>query len=687
MQIRNISMWPALLLVAVSLLATANQAHSADNAWSVNGFLDNDNRYRVNKDRPHGSVVGLSKQRSTVIFGGNRAYRNGFGSLDTFNIEFGLKASYDAVHDLNAEQWGDQAGRAVCIEDTSGFIASGCVPHGQGAFGGRNLAYGPFAVFPGRLGFDINQNPNEGLILLGEPLYSRPDGGVTFGVPIRPCDVDGRGCLANYMDKDTDGLRFREFAQADRLDFIRKLTIDGSKYIDSPFSDGEDRLLFSIGRQQIIWGRTDLFRVLDVINPVDFSINNIYDELLDTRHPQWIAATEYQAGGVGIFQDLNFQVVWKFDKYRPSTLGQCGEANSIVGAGCLFRGLKNLWDNGGTVANFALNPPAVGGLLGLPGLGVGDAPPSLTTDFGPQQIGIRQVNLPSWNLANTEIGFKLEGILGPTTWSINGMLRRQDLPSLHGGLSGPPSFNPFLPVGDAEPSPYLIAFDVEFPRTKLLGGSLDFTIDKLNTIHRFELAMGWGEEVPNTLDVNLYSESRTLRYVVGVDRLTFLPFTGSERTWILSFQTFGQHFLDHELKKLEFGKAGVPWKENNWISTFLAQGYYLRDRLVPQFVVAWDYGARSGATRWRVDYFLTDALKLRAGVNWKFGGDLKRQNFHDARDTNPYPPFTAYPGASSEPGDPVGTSGFFPLAIFGAGPLGMSREEDEIFVGFSYQLF
>ena len=47
-------------------------------------------------------------------------------------------------------------------------------------------------------------------------------------------------------------------------------------------------LWLRIGKQQIVWGRTDLFRVLDVLNPVDYSRNNIYDELEDIRIPMWM---------------------------------------------------------------------------------------------------------------------------------------------------------------------------------------------------------------------------------------------------------------------------------------------------------------------------------------------------------------------------------------------------------------
>ena len=44
-------------------------------------------------------------------------------------------------------------------------------------------------------------NPNVGMITLGDHLRNHADG-VAFGVPVRPCDTDSRGCINDYMDAD-----------------------------------------------------------------------------------------------------------------------------------------------------------------------------------------------------------------------------------------------------------------------------------------------------------------------------------------------------------------------------------------------------------------------------------------------------------------------------------------------------
>jgi hypothetical protein len=210
----------------------------------------------------------------------------------------------------------------------------------------------------------LANNPNDGMIVLGEKLHKQ-GGGVAFGVPQRPCDVDKRGCIKDYMDANTHELESPEFN--DRLDFIREAFVVAKL----PMADGRS-WNFQLGKQQVVWGRTDLFRVLDVINPVDYSRNNIYDELQDIRIPMWIFTAEYRMGATETFDDTNVQFVWNFDKFRPNNLGQGGTPNQILNAGDFFRGMKNLWDNGGTVANFA---------------GAAPGAPGAATTFGPNQIG------------------------------------------------------------------------------------------------------------------------------------------------------------------------------------------------------------------------------------------------------------------------------------------------------------
>jgi len=261
---------------------------------------------------------------------------------------------------------------------------------------------------------------------------------------------------------------------------------------------------------------------------------------------------------------------------------------------------------------------------------------------------------------------------------------------LRGGI---PSDNPFMPnrapddmMTPNEPRDvydYLISFDIDFPRIFLLGGSADFYVDSLKSSIRMELAWTTGEEFANTLRPRLFSESDVVRYVFGWDRPTFIPFLNKNRSFLISAQLFGQHLLDHELEQRPLGKAGIPDWEDNWIATLLVKGFYLQDRFSPQIIAAYDVRAQSAAIVPTIDWLLSDNWRLIVGLNIKVGEGARQ--FDDNRTSSPFSPNTCgdprRPRPACAPGaelPTLGLGGFEPLGRFRAGPLGMSRNEDEI---------
>jgi hypothetical protein len=647
-------------LAAVLLVAPAASAQETE----VRGFVENATYVRT-----HG--VGLTKSRTTLQLELSKAW-TGTGLFSEFSLHGTFRGSYDAVYDLNDDTFGKNSGRSLSFPAPGnpaffGFLATGnpntppfppsTNPEYAGVFPPPVLTGAiPLPGVPGGYIGGPN-NPNTGLGLVGEDAHDFSDGGVVLAYPTRPCDIDSRGCIDDYMDDDLDELRFPEFN--DDLDFLREI------YLNATISyDNGNELGFRIGRQQVVWGRTDLFRVLDVINPVDFSRHNIYDELEDIRIPMGIFNVEYRAGATGPFQDLNFQGIWKFEDFRPNNLGQGGEPYAILGAGNFFRAMKNCWDNGCTVWNF----PDSG----------------LAVDFPKHSLGIRQANVPDFS-DEQDYGFRLEGVLKGVGFSLNYLRYTSQFPVLRGGIDGD---NPFTPETESQFHPYSLAFDIDFPRLTMIGASADFYVEALKSAIRVEVAHTSGEEFPNTLEERLFSESDVLRWVIGIDRPTFIPFLNKNRAFLLSLQIFGQHLLDHQLQR--FNAQGVPtlsdvgmvdW-EDNYIMTFLIQGGYLSDRLTPQIIMAYDFEAGSGTIAPSLDWKIDDNWQLTAAINMKFGdGPLQ---FDDNRAANPYPPYTCAPPLAAAgsplcgmPYSSLGLSGYEPIGRFRAGPIGMAINEDE----------
>lgn len=660
--------------LALSLLGGITQVQAELDAA---GFVENVSFYRESR--------GISKFRNTAQFEFSKAFENSRVGL---KLNGTLRATYDGVYDLNDDEWGDKAGGAIALQSASlpalAPGAPGFVDYGSG------LSYttAPPPGLPPTFGFstgagDINDeaawnqifgtnvglknvrnlpNPNAGLESLGAR-RGNINGGIQLGVPVRPCDEDKRGCkvLDGYMDRDGDELSWSDFNE--QLDFIRELYVSGAVDLDNGHQFG-----FKVGKQQIVWGRTDLFRVLDVINPVDYSRNNIYDELEDIRIPQWMAELEYRWGPIGSFDDLNLSLVWNFDKFRPADLGQAGTPNQILEAGSLFRGLANCWENGCTVGNFAADL-------------TGDGLPELVAmDFGPGVLGIRDVDLPSWSLSNTQVGIKLEGVLKDVGFSFNVLEYRQQTPSLRGVATSidPFSINPAAPAPPATADyPYALAFDIAFPRVTLVGGSLDLYVDAIKSAFRVEVAWTDGEEFADTSVPELFSESNVVRWVLGWDRNTFIPWLNRRRAFLLSAQVFGQHLLDHNQEQTVFGTTvGMPDHEDNYLFTFLFQGWYQNDRLNPQLIVAHDLEAGYTTVAPALEWIPDNHWQVTLRANYKLGDGVDK--WDDNRGVFPYPGMTAIGVPAALIGQNIGSSGTNPLGRFRDGPLGMAGEEDEI---------
>lgn len=535
----------AAVAVAVTSLSTGHVAQAMAEEADISGFVENASYYR--------DGIGLSKSRNTAQMEFNKRFElKGWSNV---SINGTLRSTYDAVYDLNEDEFGKDA--------TEGYLG---------------------------------ENWHDNSTLSSQAL-------LTPGTPF-PCENDPLKCsnLDGYMDHDVDDARYPDFN--DELDFIREFYVSADKYL----SNG-DVLNITAGKQQVVWGKTDLFRVLDVVNPVDYSRHNIYDELEDIRIPQWMLTAEWRMGPNTVLDDSNLSFIWNIDKFRPNNLGTCGQAYRILDAGCFFAS------------------------------GVGPVPV------------IHDVKEYDWDLSNTQFGIKWEGVYGDTTFSVNALHYRQQLPSLH--FRGNPSFNPaaFNPMNPATfPFQSDGIFDIHFPRVTLLGGSVDYYSMAMDAVWRLETAYTKGEELPR--DTGGHQKTDMLRYVIGFDKNIVIPALGTRSAFLFSSQIFGEHILDHQ--------SDMPNDEDNWIATLMFKGWYINNRLSPQIIVAHDVAAKATVVAPSVEYLVDDAWKINLALNIKTGGD---EQF----------PWSAT-ALFGQPGAPQHE----PLARFTNGPIGVANQEDEL---------
>jgi len=190
---------------------------SSTTPWVADVYYENHTARR--------SRAGLAKFRNTLQVEADRQMGDGWAFRGI------LRGSWDGVYQLNKDEYGRNAGGAITLENTAAPLlppvptTAGTplnltqVPHG----GGINNPIGTAIGLPptNALGFDLAANPNDGMRVLGDR-WHRPERGAVFGVPVRPCDRDSRGCrdFGGYGDLKLRELETPEFN--DRLDFLRE---------------------------------------------------------------------------------------------------------------------------------------------------------------------------------------------------------------------------------------------------------------------------------------------------------------------------------------------------------------------------------------------------------------------------------------------------------------------------------
>jgi hypothetical protein len=138
-------------------------------------------------------------------------------------------------------------------------------------------------------------------------------------------------------------------------------------YLDMEFLDS--RLWVRAGIQNIVWGKTELFRTTDQFNPQDMAMASL-PGLEESRIGLLSGRAVYSFYDVGPLEDVRLELAANFDRNKPADLGACGEPYTIdVVCGAVF-GL------------------AVHGLVGI-GLAGVDRPPSAWNDVKGVEFGGR----------------------------------------------------------------------------------------------------------------------------------------------------------------------------------------------------------------------------------------------------------------------------------------------------------
>jgi hypothetical protein len=97
-------------------------------------------------------------------------------------------------------------------------------------------------------------------------------------------------------------------------------------FLDLAFTGPLKNFSARIGRQQVVWGESDLFRSLDVVNPLRVDQNGfVGEDFADYREPLWIAKFLYNLENIGILEGAGLEVF-----YSPDSRPQADRFNLIL---------------------------------------------------------------------------------------------------------------------------------------------------------------------------------------------------------------------------------------------------------------------------------------------------------------------------------------------------------------------
>lgn len=298
------------------------------------------------------------------------------------------------------------------------------------------------------------------------------------------------------------------------------------------------------GRQQIIWGQTDFFRLADIINPIDFSWRAFFEDWQDIRIPNYMILLSHQVCDYG-----TMEWVW-----RPG-----------------------IDDEGDVVDKFA---PA-----GAP-WGVRPSPPV------PFNVALDASETPGRGLDEGSFGARWLG-----DFSAFGVFMNYSLSYFYGWQEAPAA--EFLGF-DAVTNTALL--NLAYPRNNVFGATLTFPVQAAESIVRLETNFT-RDRLFNfnsaTADPGFAAahpkgtvKKDIIRYAIGWDWVPHYSWTKwwSRQAWMYSIQLFQTYVLDWDTDEdiLLLGGYAPRRNELETVITAYMAGHYDMDRIQPMFAIGYD---------------------------------------------------------------------------------------------------
>ena len=366
---------------------------------------------------------------------------------------------------------------------------------------------------------------------------------------------------------------------------LREAFID---FVLPPFS-------LRLGKQQVVWGETDNFRALDIINPLDLSWHWARESWEDIRIPLWMARGIWDIGKLGFVEESFLELIWIPADFKPNKVTlDPSRPWAFFGDGLPRRANSVIIGNQAYDLNFNLRN-----------------------------------RTPDHTLADGQGGFRFKGLWGEFDFSLNYFY----------GFSADPGVkirnNEFSITGNTAN-----AFgDLINPRQHTLGLTANYSEERFTqSVIRLEtafttnvpVAVAPGAPVGVDPEGDQNEQANRTTVMLALDRPTWIPWLNKNRTFFLSSQFFWRRWIDYDesfrgpsstfeavlndnvLPNRFVSVATDKIDQNEFVITFSASSSYGPAGLIkPLFVFAIDPRSTGAYNRFQLEYLYTNNIMFR----------------------------------------------------------------------------
>jgi hypothetical protein len=278
-------------------------------------------------------------------------------------------------------------------------------------------------------------------------------------------------------------------------------------------------LTLRLGRQQVVWGETDTFRALDVINPLDTEWHWSREPWEDIRVPLWMVRGIYDIGKVGWLEESFIEGIWipgDFQRNRGS-----GDSRRPWG---FYGGRRRE-----RVNSVVFPDGQVADLL------------TIVRDQKPDRA-----------LESSELGVRFKAIWGQVDFGLHYFWTLSDTPGVK-VRNSLISFDPAVGNGGTLSVP----IDLVNPRSHVVGVAANYS-EEYFTQSVFRVEATYTTGIPVTLgtldprgvprrvdkDNNNFQTTEQTLLMLAFDRPTWIRPLNKIRTFFITGQFFWQHYTD-----------------------------------------------------------------------------------------------------------------------------------------------